>query len=78
MIMNKAELNKLKINELKQIAKDLDIEINGLKKDEIILKLSNYFDSEEEKETIIEPDLTCEGILEVLEDGFGFLRGDNM
>ena len=39
MIMNKAELNKLKINELKQIAKDLDIEINGLKKDEIILKL---------------------------------------
>ena len=76
--MNKAELNKLKINELKQIAKDLDIEINGLKKDEIILKLSNYFDSEEEKETIIEPDLTCEGILEVLEDGFGFLRGDNM
>ena len=78
MIMNKAELNKLKINELKQIAKDLDLEINGLKKDEIILKLSNYFDSEEEKETIIEPDLTCEGILEVLEDGFGFLRGDNM
>ena len=78
MIMNKVELNKLKINELKQIAKDLDIEINGLKKDEIILKLSNYFDSEEEKETIIEPDLTCEGILEVLEDGFGFLRGDNM
>ena len=78
MIMNKAELNKLKINELKQIAKDLDIEINGLKKDEIILKLSNYFDSEAEKETLIEPDLTCEGILEVLEDGFGFLRGDNM
>ena len=38
MIMNKAELNKLKINELKQIAKDLDIEINGLKKDTVSSK----------------------------------------
>lgn len=78
MVMNKEELCKLKLNELKQIAKDLAIEINGLKKDEIILKLSNALDSAEEKETTIEPDLTCEGILEVLEDGFGFLRGDNM
>lgn len=72
--MNKEELSKLKLNELKTIATDLKIEIKGLKKDEIIQRISqsqmNNYPSNNEN--------TCEGILEILEDGFGFLRGDNM
>ena len=38
--MNKEELTKLKLNELKELAKQAQIEIKGLKKDEIVQKLS--------------------------------------
>ena len=73
--MNKEELTKLKLNELKELAKQAQIEIKGLKKDEIVQKLSLTNNQQQEPKT---NENTCEGILEILEDGFGFLRGDNM
>ena len=65
--MNKEELSNLKVSELKEIAKEKQIDIAGLKKDEIIFKLT-------EKEENTYP---VEGILTILEDGFGFIRNDN-
>lgn len=69
--MNKEELSKLKVNELKNIAKENNIDVTGLKKDEIIFKLS---EKEEKKTNNTYP---VEGILTILEDGFGFIRNDN-
>ena len=34
--MNKEELSALKLSELKQLAKEKEIKVNGLKKDEIV------------------------------------------
>lgn len=74
--------------ELKQIAKEREIKnISKLKKEEIVKLLNeNYHDNN--KETITDvtdssykitnnEDQIVEGILEVLPDGYGFLRGDN-
>ena len=76
--MNKEELLKLKLNELKELAKEKEIKVTGLKKDEIVELLAK---SEPEKEVrVIEKKdeaLPVEGILTVMEDGFGFIRGDN-
>ncbi len=69
--MNKEELSNLKVSELKEIAKEKQIDITGLKKDEIIFKLTE----KEEKKT--ENTYPVEGILTILEDGFGFIRNDN-
>lgn len=69
--MNKEELSNLKVSELKEIAKEKQIDISGLKKDEIIFKLTE----KEEKKT--ENTYPVEGILTILEDGFGFIRNDN-
>ena len=69
--MNKEELSNLKVSELKEIAKEKQIDITGLKKDEIIFKLTE----KEEKKT--ESTYPVEGILTILEDGFGFIRNDN-
>ena len=74
--MKKEELSKLKLNELKDLAKEKDLKVTGLKKDEIIDLLT-----EPEKEVRIiekkEESLSVEGVLTVMEDGFGFIRGDN-
>ncbi len=74
--MKKEELSKLKLNELKDLAKEKDLKVTGLKKDEIIDLLT-----EPEKEVRIiekkEESLPVEGVLTVMEDGFGFIRGDN-
>lgn len=75
--MNKSELEGLKLNDLKQLAKEKDLKVTGLKKDEIIELLAN---SEEKEIRIIEKkdeSLPVEGVLTVMEDGFGFIRGDN-
>lgn len=69
--MNKEELSNLKVSELKEIAKEKQIDIAGLKKDEIIFKLTE----KEEKKT--ENTYPVDGILTILEDGFGFIRNDN-
>ena len=74
--MNKLELSKLKLNELKDLAKQKDLKITGLKKDEIIDLL---VEPEKEVRVIEKKDesLPVEGVLTVMEDGFGFIRGEN-
>ena len=76
--MNKEELTKLKLSELKELAKQKDIKVTGLKKDEIVELLK---ENEPDKEVRIiekkDESLPVEGILMVMEDGFGFIRGEN-
>lgn len=69
--MDIEKLTNLKVSELKKIAKEKDIDISGLKKDEIIYKLS---EKEIKKDDHTYP---VKGILTILDDGFGFIRNDN-
>ena len=86
------ELESLSIADLRELAKQKGIEnVSKLKKAELIEKiLENYNNSKKENEqdnevqkTEIdyklnsEDDEYVEGILELLPDGYGFLRGDN-
>ena len=82
------ELDGLSLVDLKNLAKDKGIEgVSKLKKSELIEKiLENYNASKEEKNSQTtdidykvnsEGDEYVEGILEVLPDGYGFLRGEN-
>ena len=99
--MKKEELEKLKLNELKALAKEKDLKTNGLKKDQIISLLEEKEEipvkeetetdaslqtKEEEKvkesevrlfEKKRDPSVSFEGILTVMEDGYGFIRGEN-
>ncbi len=84
---------EMTIAELKELCKEKNLKnISGLKKNELIDLLSNSTDvqantnekdtSTEKKSTddgytLSEGDEVVEGILEVLPDGYGFLRGDN-
>ena len=77
-------LSSKKIQELREIAKTLDIKnISKLKKDELISEIENKDSKNTEtksaqKLTINEGDNIVSGVLEVLpENGFGFLRGEN-
>ena len=77
--------------ELRQLAKERDIKkVSKLKKEELIDLLSNNTDREDDKITdkgdektnigykvTNQEDEIVEGILEVLPDGYGFLRGEN-
>jgi len=90
--MNKEELSALKLSELKQLAKEKEIKVNGLKKDEIVNLLMEEI-PEEKKEEIKEEPIRdsetriiekkndsakpVEGVLTVMEDGYGFIRGEN-
>ncbi len=66
--MNIAELKEKNISELTNIAKELDIQsISGLRKQELIFRI---LQAQTEKDGLI----FAEGVLEVLPDGFGFLR----
>ncbi len=79
--MEKEELLKLKVTELKNLAKEQELDITGLKKDEIIAKLLEAEAKKlEEQETSKKKEVEsfeAKGILSILEDGFGFLRTDN-
>lgn len=135
--MTKEELGKLKLNELKELAKSEDVKISGLKKEDIIAMFMEKYAEEQKKEkkaakkktekkakeekeeeavseaveseevlgesevipqveedqsesdTTVEnkevriigkksePDLKVDGILTVMEDGYGFIRGEN-
>ncbi len=79
--MEKEELLKLKVTELKNLAKEQELDITGLKKDEIIAKLLEAeAKKSEEQETSKKKEVEsfeAKGILSILEDGFGFLRTDN-
>lgn len=69
--MNIAELKKMKMTELNKLAKDLKLtEIGGLKKQDLIYKI---LQAKIEKEG----SMFGEGVLEILGDGFGFLRSPN-
>ena len=73
--MKKEELIKLKVSELKEIAKEKNIDITGLKKDEIIKKLETTLEKSEPK--VVDTSFPVSGILSILDDGFGFLRNEN-
>ena len=78
-------LETLSLAELKEIAKEKEIKnISKFKKEELIQilsqennKLSNNVDFKERYKITSDGDTIVEGILEVLPDGYGFLRGDN-
>jgi transcription termination factor Rho len=66
--MNIKDLKKLKINELTKIARDLNVEgASGMRKQELIFAI---LQAQTEKNGLI----FGEGVLEILPDGFGFLR----
>ncbi len=66
--MNLSALKEKTISELNQIARDLNVQnVGGLRKQELIFKI---LQSQAEKDGLI----FAEGVLEVLPDGFGFLR----
>ena len=70
--MHLVELKKMKINELTHMAKDFDIEgATGMPKQELVFAL---LQAHSEQNGLI----YGEGVLEILPDGFGFLRaGDS-
>jgi len=66
--MNLTELKEKSIPELNSIARDLGVQgISGLRKQELIFKI---LQAQAERDGLI----YAEGVLEVLPDGFGFLR----
>jgi transcription termination factor Rho len=67
-MMNIKELKKKKISELNKIAKELNVEgASGMRKQELIFAI---LQAQTEKNGLI----FGEGVLEILPDGFGFLR----
>ena len=66
-----ASLKDLKIAELNKMARDLGVNgLSGLKKQDLIFKI---LQAQTEREGLI----FAEGVLEILPDGFGFLRSPN-
>jgi transcription termination factor Rho len=66
-----AALKELKISELTKVARDLGVNgVSGLKKQDLIFKILS---AQTEKEGLI----FSSGVLEILPDGFGFLRSPN-
>jgi transcription termination factor Rho len=71
-VVNVAELESMTLNDLREMARKLDITgISGLKKQDLVFKLLQA-QSEEQGNTF------SDGILDIVSDGFGFLRGDRM
>ena len=69
--LNLADLKEMKITELNKMARDLGVNgLSGLKKQDLIFKI---LQAQTEKEGLI----FSEGVLEILPDGFGFLRSPN-
>ncbi len=70
--MDVSALSKLKLPELSKVATDLKIEaVSGLRKQELIAKIL------EAQAAKTQGNLLDEGVLEILPDGFGFLRSPN-
>ncbi len=70
--MNVAELESKTLSDLREMARKLDITgYSGLKKQDLIFKLLQA-QTEEAGNTF------SDGILDIVSDGFGFLRGDRM
>ena len=97
--MNREELSKLKLSELKELAKKKELKVNGLKKEEIVSLLAEEKKEEEKaeeksSETRVfgkretagndkkpeekrDPSVPVSGVLTVMEEGYGFIRGEN-
>ncbi len=72
----KNELSELKLSELKECAKELGImNISKYKKDQLIDEIAKHYAEKTMSKNEESP--AVEGILEVLEDGYGFLRSQN-
>ncbi len=72
----KNELTKMKLSELKEYAREIGItNISKYKKDELIEEIIK--NNSENTQIKVETSGIVEGILEVLEDGYGFLRSQN-
>ena len=65
--VNKEDLAKLKVAELRAKAAELDVDVAGLKKAELI---DAVYDASLKAEGFIE----VEGVLDIMQDGYGFLR----
>src|SRR5215467_6798453 len=66
--LNIVELKEMSISELSEVAKQLSVSgASGLRKQELIFKI---LEAQTEKNGLI----FGEGVLEILPDGFGFLR----
>jgi len=76
--MDIIELKKKKIAELLEIAAEMKIEgARGLKKQDLILKIVQTKSEEVKTDAKVKDGLTFkDGVLEILPDGFGFLRSD--
>ncbi|MFN7170963.1 MAG: Rho termination factor N-terminal domain-containing protein, partial [Candidatus Omnitrophota bacterium] len=69
--MEIAKLKEMRISELNKLAKDLNLNgVSGLKKQDLIFKI---LQAQAEREGF----MFGEGVLEVLPEGFGFLRSPN-
>jgi len=74
-IIDVMDLRSKRISELTALAKSLGINnFNDLRKQELILKIVEAQATVQVKETQIEGVIANEGVLEVLPDGYGFLR----
>src|SRR3990167_3358039 len=73
MDIDVAKLKKMKMPELAKLAHYLKVDgVSGLKKQDLIFKILSS--SQQEKNGGV---MTGEGVLEILQDGFGFLRSPN-
>ena len=71
MDIDLAKLKKMKMSELNDIAHKMQVNgVSGLKKQDLIFKI---LQAQPEKDGV----MTGEGVLEILQDGFGFLRSPN-
>jgi transcription termination factor Rho len=71
-VSNVAELETKTLNDLREMARKLDISgVSGLKKQDLIFKLLQA-QTEEAGHTL------SDGVLDIVSDGFGFLRGNRM
>ena len=71
MDIDLAKLKKMKMSELNDLAHQLKVNgVSGLKKQDLIFKI---LQAQPEKDGV----MTGEGVLEILQDGFGFLRSPN-
>ncbi len=71
MDLDLAKLKKMKMLDLNDLAHKLNVNgVSGLKKQDLIFKI---LQAQPEKDGV----MTGEGVLEILQDGFGFLRSPN-
>jgi len=71
MAIDAAELKKMKVSELNKIASELKMnDVSGIKKQDLIFRIL-------QSQTRSEGVMSGGGVLEVLPDGFGFLRSPN-